>query len=128
MEVKINNKNGLRLLTAGKYCKEDINITFDKSLIPSGTLEITENGENSLEYSKFHSYYENKNYYYLYVDKINALILPKREFNEKEITKMNMLFSKSIKKTKFINFKNILGIIFSVALVASMIILIISIF
>lgn len=90
--------------------------------------EITDNGENSLEYTKFHSYYENKNYYYLYVDKINALILPKREFNNDETTKINELFKKSIKKAKFLSFKNLLGLAFSLVLIISMIVLIISMF
>ena len=90
--------------------------------------EITDTGENSLEYKNFHSYYENKNYYYLYVDKINALILPKREFDSNELAKINGLFAKSIKKVSFFNIKSILGLVFSFALIASMIILIISMF
>lgn len=88
--------------------------------------EMTSNGYNSLEYSKFHSYYENKNYYYLYVDKVNALILPKREFSEEEIKQMEFLFSGTIKKTKFWNSKNILGAIFTIGLTASVIILLIT--
>lgn len=90
--------------------------------------EITSNGQNSLEYSKFYSYYESKNYYYLYVDKVNALILPKREFNTSEQETINGYFSKSIKKAGLLNVRNILGILFSVALIASMIILVISMF
>jgi len=88
--------------------------------------EITSNGESSLEYNKFYSYYESKNYYYLYVDKVNALILPKREFNSDELNKMESYFNKSIKKTSLINLKNVLGVIFSLSLIASVIILIIS--
>jgi len=90
--------------------------------------EITSNGENSLEYSKFYSYYESKNYYYLYVDKVNALILPKREFNNEELSTIDSYFKKSIKKVNLFSFRNILGAIFSIALIASMIILIISMF
>ena len=90
--------------------------------------EITSNGENSLEYNKFYSYYESKNYYYLYVDKVNALILPKREFDKEELTTINKYFEKSIKKTTLFNFRNILGVIFSIALIASMVILIVSMF
>lgn len=88
--------------------------------------EITQKGETALEYNKFYSYYESKNYYYLYVDKVNALILPKREFSEDEISAINTYFNKSIKKTGLINFRNILGVIFSIALIASVIILITS--
>lgn len=90
--------------------------------------EITSNGENSLEYSKFYAYYESKNYFYLYVDKINALILPKREFNSEELTTMNQYFKKSIKKSSIFNFRNILGVIFSFALITSTIILILAMF
>ena len=88
--------------------------------------EITPNGESALEYSKFHSYYESKNYYYLYVDKVNALIIPKREFNSDELTTMNQYFTKSMKQTKALNFRTITGIIFSVSLIVCMIILITS--
>ena len=88
--------------------------------------EITNNGENSLEYNKFYSYYESKNYYYLYVDKINALILPKREFNKDELNKINQYFNKSIHQTKIFNFRNILGLLFSISLIICMTILVIS--
>lgn len=88
--------------------------------------EITPNGESSLEYSKFYSYYESKNYYYLYVDKVNALILPKREFNNEELTTIDQYFTKSMKKAKTFNLRTITGIIFSVALIVCMIILIVS--
>lgn len=88
--------------------------------------EITSNGENSLEYNKFHSYFESKNYYYLYVDKINALILPKREFESSELETINNYFMASIKKTRLLSIRTILGALFSIALIVSMIILIIS--
>ncbi len=90
--------------------------------------EITSNGENSLEYSKFNSYYENKNYYYLYVDRINALILPKREFTNDELFTLNNYFKSSIKKTTSLNPRTIAGLIFSLALVVCIIILIVSMF
>lgn len=88
--------------------------------------EITPNGENSLDYNKFYSYYESKNYYYLYVDKVNALILPKREFSSEELTTINCYFEKSIRKTNLINFRTIAGIVFSIGLIACMFILILS--
>lgn len=90
--------------------------------------EITSNSENSLEYSKFHSYYESKNYYYLYVDKVNALILPKREFNQDELTTINGYFKTSMKKTKLLNPRTLMGIIFSLGLIVCMVILIVSMF
>lgn len=44
-ELKINTYNGITLYTEKKYVEEDINITLDDTLIPSGTIDITENGE-----------------------------------------------------------------------------------
>jgi hypothetical protein len=79
--------------------------------------EITSNGENSLQYNKFHSFYSNKNYYYLYVDKINALILPKREFSSDELSTIDTYFSKSMKRNSFLNARTIFGIIFSLGLI-----------
>lgn len=53
MDIKIKNKNGITLNTAGKYCDEDINISISDNLFPKGTLEITENGEHNVSpYSK----------------------------------------------------------------------------
>ena len=88
--------------------------------------EISTNGENSLEYNKFYSYYENKNYYYLYVDRINALIIPKREFAKDELDIIDGYFKNSISKTKKFNFKTIFGLTLSIALVISIIVLIAS--
>lgn len=41
MEFKIKNKDGVKLLTAKTYCKEDINITFDESLLGVDTSDAT---------------------------------------------------------------------------------------
>jgi len=89
--------------------------------------EITQKGENYLEYNKFYSYYESKNYYYLYVDKVNALILPKREFSQEELTKINSYFSSSMKRASVINFRTITGVLFSIGLIACSIFLLASI-
>lgn len=48
MELKIKNKNGIKLLTKDTKCEEDIIVKLDSSLIPSGTLEVTENGEHDV--------------------------------------------------------------------------------
>jgi hypothetical protein len=48
MQFKINNKNGITLQTKDKYCREDIEIRLDETLIPSGILDITENGEHDV--------------------------------------------------------------------------------
>lgn len=88
--------------------------------------EITSNGTNALDYSKFYAYYENKDYYYLYVDKVNALILPKREFNSEEIDTINTYFSSSMRKISALNIRTISGIIFSIGLIACIAILLFS--
>jgi hypothetical protein len=88
--------------------------------------EVSSNGESSLEYNKFYSYYENKNYYYLYVDRINALIIPKREFDKNELNVIDGYFKGAITKTSKFNFKTIFGITLSIALLISIIFLITS--
>lgn len=45
MDIKLKDKNGATLHTAKKYIEEDIKVVLDDSLIPSGTIDITENGE-----------------------------------------------------------------------------------
>jgi hypothetical protein len=48
VELKIPTKNGLRLFTKNKFIEDDIDVTLDRSLIPNGTLEVTENGEHDV--------------------------------------------------------------------------------
>lgn len=48
MELKIKNKNGIKLFTKDTKCEEDIIVKLDSSLIPSGTLEVIENGEHDV--------------------------------------------------------------------------------
>lgn len=45
MNIILKDKNIIKLCTKNKYVKEDIKVSLDDSLIPSGTLNITENGE-----------------------------------------------------------------------------------
>lgn len=44
MDIKINNKNGITLNTAKKYCDSDISIILDESIFPKGNYEIDANG------------------------------------------------------------------------------------
>lgn len=46
MDIKMNDKSGVTLKTAGKYCTEDIVVTpnFEIGITPTGSIEITENG------------------------------------------------------------------------------------
>lgn len=48
VEIKIPTTAGLTLNTKNKFIEDDITITLDNSLIPSGTLNITENGEHDV--------------------------------------------------------------------------------
>lgn len=56
MKFNITDKNGITLKTKGKFCKEDISVTVDESLMditPTGTYEVVENGEYDItEYAK----------------------------------------------------------------------------
>lgn len=45
MDIKIKDKNGATLHTTKKYIEEDIKVVLDDTLIPSGTIDITANGE-----------------------------------------------------------------------------------
>lgn len=120
--VQVNNaiKNALK----SNESTESLKVILDDKKYK----EITSNGTNELEYKHFYSYYESKNYFYLYVDKVNALILPKREFNKEELVAMDENFSKQIRKISVFSIKNILGVTFSLALIVCMIILVISMF
>lgn len=60
--------------------------------------DLTNGENNSITYDKLFCYKETKEYLYLFVDQFNGLILPKREFNEDEISQMKNTFSKKTKK------------------------------
>lgn len=45
VELKIPTRKGLTLYTKKKFIEDDIDVTLDDSLIPKGTITITENGE-----------------------------------------------------------------------------------
>ncbi len=80
-------------LKAQKEIKE-LKITFTDNEYKDST-----DGEvNSLPYDKAYCYKETKKYLYVFVDKNNALIIPKREFEDEEITKITNAFSKKMKK------------------------------
>lgn len=40
INIKITDKSGVKLLTKNKFCKEDINITLDESLVSGNPLEL----------------------------------------------------------------------------------------
>jgi hypothetical protein len=79
--------------------------------------DITNGETNSLSYSKFYCYKETKNYFYLHIDKSNALIVPKRKFNVEEITKMKTTFSSKIRKEPIITVSSLLTTMVFLALV-----------
>lgn len=57
MEIKIKNKAGIKLLTADTLCEEDIDVTLDSSLIPSGKIDIVDTREYDVtQYSKAQIY------------------------------------------------------------------------
>lgn len=59
------------------------------------------NGElNTLSYNDAYCYKETKKHLYLFIDKYNALIIPKREFEQEEVNKITETFSKKIRKER----------------------------
>jgi hypothetical protein len=76
------------------------------------------NGElNALPYDKAYCYKETKNHLYIFVDRYNALILPKREFNEQELNQIETTFSKKIRKEPLYNFSSWFLVLILIALV-----------
>lgn len=60
--------------------------------------DLTNGEKNTLSYEKVYCYKETKKHLYMFVDKNNALILPKREFQDNELTQIKETFSKKIRK------------------------------
>jgi hypothetical protein len=81
-------------------------------------IDITNGEKNSLSYEKFYCYKETKNYLYMFVDRNNAIIVPKREFNNDELTQIKNKFSSSIKKQSIYDFSSWITIALVVFLVA----------
>ena len=80
--------------------------------------DVTNGEHNSFAYSKAYCYKETKNYFYLHIDKNNALIIPKRKFNEDEIAKIRTTFSSKIRKENIITITSLLTTAIFIALVA----------
>ena len=80
--------------------------------------DVTNGEHNSFAYSKAYCYKETKNYFYLHIDKNNALIIPKRKFNEDEIAKIRTTFSSKIRKENIITITSLLTTAIFIVLVA----------
>ena len=79
--------------------------------------DLTNGEKNSLAYDRFYCYKETKKYFYLFVDKYNALILPKREFSDDEVIQVNNFLSNKIRKTSVFDVYSILMILIVISLV-----------
>ena len=79
--------------------------------------DLTNGEHNSLTYDKAYCYKETKNYLYIFVDKFNGLILPKREFNNTEIEQIKTTFSKKMRKEPLYNLSSWLMILILICLV-----------
>ena len=79
--------------------------------------DLTNGEQNSLSYDKAYCYKETKNHLYIFVDKYNALIIPKREFEENELNQIQSTFSKKIRKEPLYNFSSWFMVLILVALV-----------
>ncbi|HHU59697.1 TPA: YcxB family protein [bacterium] len=81
--------------------------------------EIVDDRETSLPLAQFHSYFENKNYFYLYINKYHAIIIPKREFTSEEIEKIHSHFDSSMRRSTLLNFRNVFNLLVAILLVIS---------
>lgn len=79
--------------------------------------DLTNGEKNSLTYDKAYCYKESKDHLYIFVDRYNALILPKREFEDKELSQIRTTFSKKMRKERLYNFSAWLMVIIVIALV-----------
>lgn len=82
----------------------ELNIT----LTDNEYKDITNGEHNSFAYSKAYCYKETKNYFYLHIDKSNALIIPKRKFENEEINKIRTTFSSKMRKENIITITSII--------------------
>lgn len=80
--------------------------------------DVTNGEPNSFPYSKAYCYKETKNYFYLHIDKTNALIIPKRKFNDDEVNNIRTTFSSKMRKERIITITSLLSTAIFIALVA----------
>ena len=75
--------------------------------------DLTNGEHNNLPYNKAYCYKESKKHLYIFVDKYNALILPKREFEDNELKQIKTTFSKKLRKEPLYNLSSwlIVGIL-----------------
>jgi len=84
--------------------------------------EVTNGEHNALPYANAYCYKETKNYFYLHIDKLNGLIIPKRKYNDEEVTKIRKAFNSKIKKANIIDISSFLTSFIFVLLVVLIII------
>lgn len=82
----------------------ELNIT----LTDNEYKDVTNGETNSLAYSKLYCYKETKNYFYLHIDKSNALIVPKRKFNSDELDKIRTTLNSKTRKERLITMSSLL--------------------
>lgn len=80
--------------------------------------DLTNGEHNALPYDKAYCFKESKEYLYIFVDKYNALILPKREFEDTELTQIKTTFSNKMRKESLYNLSSWLMVVILVALVS----------
>lgn len=80
--------------------------------------DLTNGEKNNLPYDKAYCFKESKNYLYVFVDKYNALILPKREFENNELDQIKTTFSKKMRKESLYNLSSWFMVLIMIALVA----------
>lgn len=80
--------------------------------------DLTNGEQNSLSYDKAYCYKETKNHLYIFVDRYNALILPKREFEASELSQIEATLSKKLRKEPIYNLSSWFMVIILISLVS----------
>lgn len=80
--------------------------------------DLTNGEHNALSYDKAYCFKENKEYFYIFVDRYNALILPKREFKDAELEQMKNTFKQKMRKESIYTLSSWLMVFVIIMLVA----------
>ena len=92
---------GLFLFSVKQFLKSDqliVDNTRTITVSESGIEEVggRANSAGSYQWKVFYNGYETKNYYYLYINTMQAIILPKKEFDQNQNEVLRDLFSKKL--------------------------------
>ena len=76
------------------YSKKDLNEEIELIINEEQVIEKTIYSELTMKISEFYKIKHNKKYYFLYISKFEAIILPKRYVDEKQQERLNKILLK----------------------------------